>query len=84
MNEACPAPSTESPCSLHDRLTVIAGSFRNYNEPVTERTQVDLMGVGLNATDTVIPLDSYPERGAKVEYSGRSTGSSTSPARRRP
>jgi sulfofructose kinase len=34
--------------------------------------QVDMVGVGLNATDTVIPLDAYPERGAKVEYSGRS------------
>jgi sulfofructose kinase len=29
---------------------------------------VDLVGVGLNATDTVIPLASYPERGSKVEY----------------
>lgn len=39
---------------------------------MAELAQVDLVGVGLNATDTVIPLDSYPERGAKVEYSGRS------------
>ena len=30
---------------------------------------VDLVGVGLNATDTVIPLDSYPARGSKTEYS---------------
>ncbi len=30
---------------------------------------VDLVGVGLNATDTLIPLSSYPERGSKVEYS---------------
>lgn len=30
---------------------------------------VDLVGVGLNATDTVIPLDQYPPRGSKVEYS---------------
>ena len=30
--------------------------------------QVDLVGVGLNATDTVIPLVSYPARGSKVEY----------------
>src|SRR5580698_2123480 len=29
---------------------------------------VDLVGVGLNATDTLIPLASYPERGSKVEY----------------
>ncbi len=29
---------------------------------------VDLVGVGLNATDTLIPLARYPERGSKVEY----------------
>lgn len=29
---------------------------------------VDLVGVGLNATDTLIPLASYPERGSKTEY----------------
>ena len=30
--------------------------------------RVDLVGVGLNATDTVIALDRFPERGAKLEY----------------
>jgi sulfofructose kinase len=34
--------------------------------------QVDVVGVGLNATDTVISLTSFPERGAKVEYNQRS------------
>ena len=29
---------------------------------------MDLVGVGLNATDTLIPLASYPERGSKMEY----------------
>ncbi|KAA6455740.1 carbohydrate kinase family protein [Acidobacteria bacterium AB60] len=29
---------------------------------------VDLVGVGLNATDTLIPLATFPERGAKLEY----------------
>ena len=29
---------------------------------------VDLVGVGLNATDTLIGLASYPARGSKVEY----------------
>jgi sugar/nucleoside kinase (ribokinase family) len=29
---------------------------------------VDLVGVGLNATDTLIPLASYPARGSKMEY----------------
>ncbi|MGB8323115.1 MAG: PfkB family carbohydrate kinase [Candidatus Acidiferrum sp.] len=28
---------------------------------------VDVVGVGLNATDTLIPLDHFPERGSKVE-----------------
>ena len=31
-------------------------------------SKVDLVGVGLNATDTVIPLSTYPVRGSKVEY----------------
>lgn len=31
-------------------------------------SKVDLVGVGLNATDTVIPLPAYPARGSKVEY----------------
>ena len=31
-------------------------------------TKVDLVGVGLNATDTIIPLSTYPARGSKVEY----------------
>ena len=30
---------------------------------------VDLVGIGVNATDTLIPLASYPARGSKVEYS---------------
>ena len=33
---------------------------------------VDLVGVGLNATDTLIPLDNFPEPGSKVQYSSRS------------
>jgi sulfofructose kinase len=30
--------------------------------------QVDLVGVGLNATDTVISVDAFPSRGSKTEY----------------
>src|ERR1700685_1160803 len=37
-------------------------------ERMTEPSLVDLVGVGLNATDTLIPLSTYPERGSKVEY----------------
>jgi sulfofructose kinase len=33
---------------------------------------VDLVGVGLNATDTLIPLASFPARGSKVEYTNAS------------
>ncbi|MGB7191363.1 MAG: PfkB family carbohydrate kinase [Acidobacteriaceae bacterium] len=35
-------------------------------------TKVDLVGVGLNATDTVIPLAAIPTPGSKIEYSERS------------
>ncbi len=38
---------------------------------MSEPQQVDLVGVGLNATDTLITLSSYPERGSKIEYSTR-------------
>ena len=39
---------------------------------MTELTKVDLVGVGLNATDTLIPLAEYPVRGSKLEYSNSS------------
>jgi sugar/nucleoside kinase (ribokinase family) len=34
---------------------------------------VDVVGVGLNATDTLIPLEQFPAPGSKVHYSDRST-----------
>ena len=34
---------------------------------MTNLPKVDLVGVGLNATDTLIPVPHYPERGSKVE-----------------
>lgn len=34
--------------------------------------KVDLVGVGLNATDSVIPLAAFPTLGSKTEYSERS------------
>ncbi|HWZ97300.1 MAG TPA: PfkB family carbohydrate kinase [Candidatus Dormibacteraeota bacterium] len=37
-----------------------------------EVAQVDVVGVGLNATDTLIPLHEYPERGSKVEFESAS------------
>src|SRR6202034_2958030 len=36
---------------------------------MTKPSRVDLVGVGLNATDTLIALENYPQRGSKVEYS---------------
>jgi sulfofructose kinase len=35
---------------------------------MTQPSMVDLVGVGLNATDTLIHLSSYPERGSKIDY----------------
>jgi sulfofructose kinase len=39
-----------------------------YSENMTKASKVDLVGVGLNATDTLIPLAIYPALGSKVEY----------------
>lgn len=35
---------------------------------MTKSSKVDLVGVGLNATDTLIPLKGFPVRGSKVEF----------------
>jgi sulfofructose kinase len=35
---------------------------------MSESSKVDLVGVGLNATDTLIPLPHYPALGSKVEF----------------
>ncbi len=39
---------------------------------MAELEKVDLVGVGLNATDTLISLAEYPVRGSKLEYSNAS------------
>jgi sulfofructose kinase len=36
---------------------------------MTTVPMVDVVGVGLNATDTLIPVQHFPERGSKVEIS---------------
>jgi sulfofructose kinase len=36
---------------------------------MTNSSTVDVVGVGLNATDTLIPLPEYPARGTKVAFS---------------
>jgi sulfofructose kinase len=43
-----------------------------YSEGMAKASHVDLVGVGLNATDTVIPIAAYPARGSKVEYTNHS------------
>src|SRR3954469_3382814 len=35
---------------------------------MTTAPRMDVVGVGLNATDTLIPLPRYPESGSKVEF----------------
>ena len=35
---------------------------------MAKSSKVDVAGVGLNATDTLIPLSRYPSRGSKVEF----------------
>ncbi len=35
---------------------------------MAEPSKVDLVGVGLNATDTLIPVAHFPQRGSKTEY----------------
>jgi sulfofructose kinase len=35
---------------------------------MTNSSQVDVVGVGLNATDTLISVTPYPARGSKVEF----------------
>jgi sugar/nucleoside kinase (ribokinase family) len=35
---------------------------------MSQVTKIDLVGVGLNATDTLIRLSEFPQRGSKLEY----------------
>src|SRR5580658_5447044 len=37
---------------------------------MAESAMVDLVGVGLNATDSLIPVASFPERGSKTGFAG--------------
>jgi sulfofructose kinase len=52
-------------------LTLHRVHASHYNYPVPSTRKVDLVGVGLNATDTLIHLPVFPQRGSKVEYSTR-------------
>ncbi len=44
----------------------------NYNNGMAQSSKVDLVGVGLNATDTLILLPEFPARGSKMEYADSS------------
>jgi sulfofructose kinase len=35
---------------------------------MTHSPKLDVVGVGLNATDTLIPVEHYPSRGSKIEF----------------
>jgi sugar/nucleoside kinase (ribokinase family) len=68
-----------SPLRLEQVVLRPSSKFRNrtaqslassiiYSENMAKMPKVDLVGVGLNATDTLIPLAIYPALGSKVEY----------------
>lgn len=58
----------EIPSIFQFAIVALAIIGARYNVRVTELPIVDLVGVGLNAIDTLIPLTTYPARGSKVEY----------------
>lgn len=62
--EGHPLLLTTIPPAANDPSIPIA----RYNISMADWNKVDLVGVGLNATDTLIPLVNYPSRGSKVEY----------------
>ncbi|HLK05706.1 MAG TPA: PfkB family carbohydrate kinase [Candidatus Acidoferrum sp.] len=41
-------------------------------DPQMDVAMIDIVGVGLNATDTLIPLHEFPARGSKVEFESAS------------
>ena len=51
---------------MSDRLAQPVDSHLQ-NQKLSATSKVDLVGVGLNATDTLIAVPKYPERGSKVE-----------------
>ncbi len=58
----------DGPSSLANLPNFKVAKSSRYNDPMTKPTMVDLVGVGLNATDTLITLPSFPARGSKMEY----------------
>jgi sugar/nucleoside kinase (ribokinase family) len=54
---------------MEDSIGIRAGSiYIGINPLTTESTSMDIVGVGLNATDTVLPLPHFPLSGSKVEF----------------
>lgn len=56
------------PDGLNARATPSHPNTRIYNERMSSSPTVDLVGVGLNATDTLIRLPEFPQRGSKLEF----------------
>jgi sulfofructose kinase len=56
------------PLKVHPAFENFRTSFRVAPAGMKKTPKVDVVGVGLNATDTLIPVAHYPERGSKVEF----------------
>ena len=56
----------------HSQTNIIPRGIATYHSiytgKMTKWPQIELVGVGLNATDTLIPLSHYPTLGSKTEY----------------
>lgn len=52
---------------LASRRGFPAPSFTMDTDPLSKTAAIDVVGVGLNATDTVFPLSRFPDPGSKVE-----------------
>ena len=55
----------------NEAMTGAATTGEETNLPA-QLPRVDVVGVGLNATDTLIPLPAYPRRGSKLEFNAGS------------
>jgi sulfofructose kinase len=61
------ARAARSEYSIYSEEMILTSSNGHANTSNVEDV-VDLVGVGLNATDTLIPLERLPERGSKMVY----------------
>jgi sulfofructose kinase len=54
------------------RIVPRRGGAVFYNDEMSPTSQVDLVGVGLNATDTLISVTDYPAPGSKIQFHSQS------------